>query len=117
MSALIRAEYMDPRGSDCARFMPVSCSDYSWALKKETKFFSEISVDFTGLRGVISQKIELSEILWFIQKLYSSVTLQEVSRGNLRTCLYTYRGESDCIRLDCSILVSQIGLCLSAKPC
>jgi hypothetical protein len=40
-------------------FMLVSCLAYSSTLKMEATCFSETSVDFQGLHGVIFQKIEL----------------------------------------------------------
>jgi hypothetical protein len=82
------------------RFMPVSCLDYTWTLKKETTLPPKRQLTLNGLHGVISQKTEFSEILRFMWKMYSFVAQQEVSRGNLKTCL-------------CSILVSQIGFGLS----
>jgi hypothetical protein len=41
-----------------AAFTLVSCSAYSSTLKIEAIYPSETSVDFNGLHGVISQKIE-----------------------------------------------------------
>jgi hypothetical protein len=40
------------------RFMHVSCFAYSRTLKKETTYSSEISLDFSELHDVISQKME-----------------------------------------------------------
>jgi hypothetical protein len=49
--------------------MPDSCLAYPSTLKTEVKCFSETSVDFTGIHGAISQKIELFSEVVFVHLL------------------------------------------------